>query len=151
MRGYAAIGLHSPQKKENVGAVLRAAYCFGAKQVNIGTRNSDWVRAATNTPSAHRHVPVFVGEDALDPRPYGSQVVAVDLVDEAEELASFKHPNQALYVFGPENGTLGKGILERAQYRVFIPSKACLNLAACVNVVLYDRMVKRSERYAEAA
>ncbi len=33
MRGYAAIGLHRPIDKKNIGSVLRAAYCYGAAMV----------------------------------------------------------------------------------------------------------------------
>lgn len=49
--------------------------------------------------------------------------------------------------FGAEDQTLGSRILGGCRDVVFIPSKHCLNLAACVNVVLYDRMVKRGEHH----
>jgi hypothetical protein len=59
--------------------------------------------------------------------------------DSAETLGEFVHPPRALYVFGPEDGSLDRGLLAACHRFVQIPSRSCLNLAAAVNVVLYDR------------
>ncbi|MEO0699382.1 MAG: TrmH family RNA methyltransferase, partial [Pseudomonadota bacterium] len=109
MRGYAAIGLHSPKTGKNVGGVLRAAQCYGAASVCIsGPRlDSRAIKSATNTLQTQRHIPVFRGE-LHELIPYGAVPVAVDLVDDAESLVEFEHPHSAFYVFGPEDGTLGE-------------------------------------------
>lgn len=62
-------------------------------------------------------------------------------------MPAFQHPATAFYVFGPEDGTLGKDIRDWCPVRVMIPTRSCMNLAGCVNVVLYDRMAK-AERMA---
>ncbi len=90
-------------------------------------------------------MPVFTVADVLDYVPFGTDVVAVDLLDGATPLPAFKHPHRALYVFGAEDATLGKRITDRAQHVVYIPTRNCMNLAACVNVVLYDRLLKGCE------
>jgi tRNA(Leu) C34 or U34 (ribose-2'-O)-methylase TrmL len=69
--------------------------------------------------------------------------VAVELLPTAEPLMSFEHPEDALYVFGPEDGGLPKAVRLHCHRFVFIPTHHCLNLAAAVNVVLYDRRLKR--------
>lgn len=68
--------------------------------------------------------------------------MAVELVDRAVDLRSYIHPPNAFYIFGAEDHTLGERILGRCRDVVKIPSVICLNLAACVNVVLYDRQAK---------
>ena len=55
------------------------------------------------------------------------------------------HPERAMYVFGPEDGSLPSTLLERCDDVVFIPTKHCLNLSMAANIVLYDRMAKRGE------
>jgi tRNA(Leu) C34 or U34 (ribose-2'-O)-methylase TrmL len=55
----------------------------------------------------------------------------------------FEHPENALYVFGPEDGSLPKTVRLLCHRFVVIPTHHCLNLAAAVNVVLYDRRLKR--------
>ena len=45
--------------------------------------------------------------------------VAVELRRNAESLIDFVHPEQALYVFGPEDGSLGRATL--AQCHRFLP------------------------------
>lgn len=145
-RGFAAIGLCNPKSPENVGAVLRAAHCYGAAQVSIsGARGhrTDAIRHRLNTPRAERHLPVYRVDDVLEHIPFDTQVVAVDLIDGAAPLPTFVHPERALYVFGPEDGTLGRAVTDRAQHVVYVPTLDCLNLAACVNVVLYDRLLKQ--------
>jgi tRNA(Leu) C34 or U34 (ribose-2'-O)-methylase TrmL len=83
-------------------------------------------------------------DDVMNHIPHDCVPVAVDLVDNARRLPAYTHPERAFYVFGPEDGTLGKRVLERCRDRVMVPTKGCMNLAACVNVVLYDRMCKRA-------
>ena len=38
-------------------------------------------------------------------------------------------------------------MIDRADAVVYIPSKSCLNLAASVNVVLYDRLAKSGTQF----
>ena len=59
-----------------------------------------------------------------------------------KKLNNYKHPERAFYIFGAEDQTLGKRIVSFCRDIVYIPTKTCMNLAATVNVVLYDRMVK---------
>jgi hypothetical protein len=44
---------------------------------------------------------------------------------------------------GPENGTLDETVTGWCRDRVYVPTRRCLNLAGAVNIVLYDRLVKR--------
>jgi tRNA(Leu) C34 or U34 (ribose-2'-O)-methylase TrmL len=63
----------------------------------------------------------------------------------AERLDEFVHPENAVYVFGPEDGGVPKGARHVCHRFVCIPTlnDGPLNLAAAVNVVLYDRLAKR--------
>lgn len=144
-RGFACIGLDGPKHAVNIGAVLRAAYCYNVAQVNIARCRAKDLEFKTNTSKAHRHIPTFIVDDPLEYRPHATQVVAVELVDGATPLPLFHHPERALYVFGAEDATLGKRILDRAQHTVMVPTRSCMNLAATVNVVLYDRLLKGGE------
>lgn len=140
-RGFSSIGLVRPKDVNNVGSVLRAAFVYGASMVAIQGDRSP-IRAATDTPKAWRHLPVLRGDDLHALIPFDAVPVAVDLVDDAIELPAFQHPIRAFYVFGPEDGTLGASTLNWCAHRVMVPTRGCMNLAATVNVVLYDRMAK---------
>lgn len=144
-RGYAAIGLFKPKTKANVGAVLRAADVYGASMVAIEGARGDAIRIGTNVTKAHRRIPTFTPENLMDVRPFDCQLVVIDLIEGATPLPEFKHPERAMYVFGPEDGTLGHRHTSIAQHVVYVPGHCCMNLAASVNVILYDRMVKRNE------
>jgi tRNA(Leu) C34 or U34 (ribose-2'-O)-methylase TrmL len=152
VRGFAAIGLHRPKDKANVGGAIRAAMCFNAASVAIsGERiDSSWIKSPANTVAGQRHIPVFRG-NLKELVPYGAIPVAVDLVDGAVPLPDFCHPESAFYVFGPEDGTLGKLILDWCPRRVMVPTRYCMNLAATINVLLYDRLAKQMARAAQMA
>jgi len=72
-------------------------------------------------------------------------VVCIELVEGASSLLEFQHPQNAFYIFGPEDGTLDQAIIDAADSVVYIPTIGCLNLAATVNVVLYDRLAKSAK------
>jgi tRNA(Leu) C34 or U34 (ribose-2'-O)-methylase TrmL len=139
-RGYAAIGLMNPKTNANVGGVLRAMACYEASMLAIqGTR---YTRAATDTTKAYRHLPVVHG-DLRSLIPFDCVPVAVDLVDGARPLHTYQHPERAFYIFGPEDSTLGKDVLAWCPHRLYVPTNGCMNLAATVNVILYDRLAKQ--------
>ena len=138
------IGLHRPIDEKNVGAVLRAAMCYRANMVAF--TGKPYKRACTDTSAGYRHIPLLNVADLRDALPFDVVPVAVDLVDDATPLPAYRHPRSAFYVFGPENGTLGQNVLSWCRDRVMIPTQFCMNLAATVNVVLYDRMSKERGR-----
>lgn len=141
----AVIGLVNPKSPSNVGAVMRAAGCFGADAVfYTGQRYNRAAPFSTDTKGAAHHIPLIGVDDLLADVPSGLQIVCVDLVEGALPLPQFQHPERAFYLFGPEDGTLSQAMVDRADAVVFVPTIGCLNLAATVNVVLYDRAAKLS-------
>lgn len=149
MRGFSCIGLDGPKFPVNVGGVIRAAGVYGAAMVALGSprlKGADW---SGDTMKARRHMPVLKVDDVFDAIPHDCVPVAVDLVDGATPLPEYQHPERAFYIFGAEDRTLGHRITSRCRDTIYIPTAGCMNLAATVNVVLYDRLVKRGEGFAE--
>ncbi|WP_028116297.1 RNA methyltransferase [Ferrimonas senticii] len=143
MTAVAIIGLTNPKSPTNVGAVMRAAGCFGVAEVRYNGSRYD--RAApfyTDTHDASNDIPLTNIDDLCAELPAGTKVVAVELVEGAQPLPEFVHPEQAIYLFGPEDGSLPQPLVSAADAVVYIPTAACLNLAATVNVLLYDRLAK---------
>lgn len=140
-RGFAAVGLAGPKNGMNVGSVLRAVGCYGAAMV--ATTGARYSKAPTDVGRQYRHTPLLQVNDLRDVIPHGCVPVAVDLIPGARPLPSYVHPESAFYIFGPEDGTLGADVTDWCRDVIYIPTAYCMNLAACVNVVLYDRMSKR--------
>ena len=139
-RGYAAIGLHQPKTPANVGSALRAAGRFGGVMVAISGRR--YSRALTDTTKSCRHLPLIQCDDLREAIPFDCVPVAVGMIQGAVSLKDYKHPERAFYIFGPEDGTLGPDILAWCRDVIYVPTNGCMNLAATVNVVLYDRSAK---------
>jgi tRNA(Leu) C34 or U34 (ribose-2'-O)-methylase TrmL len=144
IRGYAAIGLSNPKTPVNVGSALRAGHCYGAAMLAVAGKR--FKRASTDTFKTYRHMPVLEVEDLRLVIPFDCVPVAVELVSTAQSLVTYKHPERAFYIFGPEDGTLGHKVLSWCRDVIYIPTNNCMNLAATVNVVLYDRMLKVQQK-----
>lgn len=109
----------------------------------VAVSGQRYSKAPTDTMRVHRHLPLIQCEDLHDVIPYDCVPVAVDLVAGAVPLPEYRHPERAFYVFGPEDGTLGARTLAWCRDAIMVPTSGCMNLAATVNVVLYDRMAKQ--------
>lgn len=151
LRGIASIGLWNPKNPHNVGSVLRAASCYGVDVVV--TQGRRYKQASTDTTKAWKHIPLIETPDIWDAIPRGAVPVAVEFIPTARPLPAYTHPEQAFYLFGPEDGSLPPAVVARCKHVVYVPTSYCMNLAATVNVLLYDRMAKRGEwaAYREAA
>jgi len=142
-KSYACIGLQNPKSPENVGSVMRAAGCYGANSVfYTGTRYDTAKPFYTDTQKIYEELPLIGVEDLKKIIPVGCVPVAVDLIEGAKPLPSYKHPARAFYIFGPEDGTLKKDITDFCSETIYVPTSGCMNLAAAVNVILYDRLAK---------
>lgn len=138
-----SIGLVNPKNPVNVASILRAAGCYGVASVfYTGERYRFAKDFNADTKAFHKVIPT-VGVDCLrDVVPEGASVVAVELVEGATPLPSFNHPENAFYLFGPEDGSIGEDVLSWCDHVVYVPTYSCMNLAATANVLLYDRLAK---------
>lgn len=142
-RGFACIGLVNPKTPANIGGAFRAAGCYGASLVVVaGARPHRLGSLVTDTMKAYRHIPTQLVGDVFDAIPFDCVPVAVDLLDGARSLPNYRHPERAFYIFGAEDATLEKAITDRCRDKIVVPTRYCMNLAATVNVILYDRAAK---------
>jgi tRNA(Leu) C34 or U34 (ribose-2'-O)-methylase TrmL len=138
-----AIGLIKPKSPTNVGAIMRAAGCFKASSVlYTGSRYDRAERFNTDKRKANLDIPLIGVDCLLDSIPENAHIVCVELTVGATPLHEFSHPDNGYYIFGPEDGSIEQRILNQADAVVYIPTQGCLNLAATVNIVLYDRLCK---------
>ncbi|WP_404851489.1 RNA methyltransferase [Colwellia sp. RSH04] len=148
------IALTNPKSPSNVGAVMRAAGCYHVSQVLYTGKRYEYAakhtsnKLATDTKKARQNIPLSGVESfidlvgALDNLAKTTKIICVDLVEGATPLPHFQHPEHAVYIFGPEDGTISQQVIDCADEVVYVPTKGCMNLAASVNVLLYDRLAK---------
>lgn len=142
-RGYFGVACWKPKTADNVGTLWRSAHVFGASFLAVvGGR---YHHQPSDTTKAPRHVPLYE-YDTFDAfyagLPHGCRVIGVELVENARSLPGYGHPDQAVYLLGPEDGSLSPAVLERCHSRLVIPGAYCLNLAVAGSVVMYDRVAK---------
>ena len=142
-----SLGLLNPKSPENVDGVLRAAGNYRVNQVYYtGTRYPRALALNPDTPKMRRKVSEDVKlccvDNLLNVLQPGMQLVCVEFALNAQPLPDFVHPQNACYVFGPEDGNLSQPLIDRADAVVYVPTVGSMNLSAAANVLLYDRLCK---------
>lgn len=137
------VGLTNPKSPSNVGAVMRAAGCYGVNEViYTGQRYQQAAKFSTDTKNISQLIPLTPVESLISDKVKDVEIVCVELVEGATPLPLFNHPENALYILGPEDGSISQKVVDQADHVVYVPTIGCMNLAATVNVVLYDRLAK---------
>lgn len=148
-RGYFAIGAERMSKSLNLGNLMRSAHGFGAHFTFTVGATYQALEARADTSKGQYHLPHYnwagIEDMAL---PGGCKLVGIELIDEAIDLPSFRHPLRAAYVLGPERGSLSEEMLARCDYVVKIPTTFCVNVAMAGAIVMYDR-VRTMARFAD--
>ena len=140
-RGYFGIGAERISKPLNLGNLIRSAHAFGASFVfTIGAhpRAFDFF---SDTSKSHSHMPYYhwaSPEEMSLPR--DCRLVGIELMEESEDLPSFRHPVKAAYVLGPELGALSPELVARCDHLVRIPTQFSINVAMAGAIVMYDRV-----------
>jgi tRNA G18 (ribose-2'-O)-methylase SpoU len=149
-RGYFGIGAEGVSKSANIGALLRTGHAFGsAFCFTIGTGWDSRAARTADTADTPSHVPLWRFPALADlSLPRGCALVGIELLDDAVDLPSFRHPLNAAYVLGPERAGLSAGLLARCDHIVRIPTRFALNLAVAGALVLYDRLLQHG-RFAD--
>ena len=148
----AAVILVNPKYSHNVAAAIRACSCFEVKRLFwTGSRvapstygrlpREERMKGYAEVNWLHFERPLDLLKDYIP--------VCVEILESSEPLTTFVHPRSAAYIFGPEDGSIPKSYRHLSHRFVHIPSRHCLNLAAALNVILYDRMTKRYKQGVE--
>lgn len=140
--GGFGIVVERSKTRENLGTLIRSAENFGAAFVATVGRRYD--REPSDCQASWRRVPVFhyrTWGEWRDATAFAWTPVAVELTDGATPLPAFVHPASAVYLLGPEDGSLSAEAMRGAR-KVVIPSLRCLNVAVAGSLVMYDRIAK---------
>ena len=147
-----SIGLINPKSPENVGSVMRAAGNFRVDSVfYTGKRYPRALMRNPDLPDMSRkvslNIPLSEVSCVIDDAPVDYKIVCVEFAENAIPLPEYQHPLNAFYIFGPEDGTISQDVIDRADAVVYVPTIGCMNLAATVNVLLYDRLTKSAQSF----
>lgn len=130
-----------------MGSILRAAGCYQAQSIRYtGERYARAKAFQTDTKNVHQNIKISQVNEIINSTTDAKLTkVAVELVEGATPLPNFIHPEHALYIFGPEDGSIEQNVIDLCDHVVYIPTVGCMNLASTVNVLLYDRLAKTAQ------
>lgn len=143
----AHLAIINPKSPQNMGSILRAAGCYQVQSIRYtGERYARAKAFQTDTKNVHLDIKVSHVDEVINAvSDINLSKVAVELVEGATPLPNFVHPKDALYIFGPEDGSIEQEVVDQCDHVVYVPTVGCMNLAATVNVLLYDRLAKTTQ------
>lgn len=145
MRGFWGIGIYRPKIESNMGTLWRSAYNFGASFIfTIGRR---YQKQNSDTIKAWRHLPLYHFENFEDfngHRPHDCPLVIVEQCSRSKPIATFKHPERAIYLLGAEDGGVPEEIWKRQIHIIQIDTPMCLNVAVAGSIVMFHRQIGRA-------
>jgi tRNA G18 (ribose-2'-O)-methylase SpoU len=142
-QGFFGIGIVNNSDELNIGTLWRSAYILGASFIftvdrKYQPRGSDVTRAWIRIPLYH-----YRDIDELKSHlPRAAPLIGVELCDDAVPLASFTHPDRAVYLLGNEQIGLSRRIIAECHALVSLPGHFSLNVAVAGSIVMYDRVSK---------
>ena len=135
MRGYFSVGVEGISKGFNLAFGASFFFTINASVNYAEVKSSDTSHSEIHMPFyAHKKLENFS-------LPKDCSLVGIELLDDAVDLPSFRHPLRAAYVLGPENGNLSPDLVKRCNHIVKIPTKFCVNVGIAGALVIYDRMI----------
>jgi len=153
-KSHISIGLMNPKSPDNVGSVLRAAANYRVDQVlYTGDRYPRAIersaRSLDMSRKIGRGVPISSAQCLVDAVADDVAIVCIEFAENAHPLPDYQHPENALYIFGPEDGSISQEVIDKADAVIYVPTVGSMNLSAAVNVVLYDRLAKTENHRAD--
>ena len=141
------IALYSPKNIHNWGSILRLATNFNVDF--CCTIQSRYKRQWADTTNFAKNNPVFHFEDIsqfLVSYPKQCKLISVEINSRALSLEKFIHPENAIYIFGPEEGSINNYLIDNSDICLKITSNRCLNQAMCAGAVLFHRHLQEFNR-----
>lgn len=141
--GFFGIGILNNVTELNIGTLWRSAFIMGASF--IFTVDKKYKPQSSDVTKAWTKIPLYHYKDIEELKnnlPFSTQLIGVELVDEAIALEDFKHPLQAAYLLGNEQIGLSQKVLDQCHAVIKIPGNFSLNVAVTGSIIVYDRAVK---------
>jgi len=146
-----AVILTDPAFPHNVGGAIRACSCFGLQSLlYTGDRISKAMEKEylQRLPREERmkgysEVEWINTERPLDYLPSYAVPVCVEVLENSESLTFFQHPDNAVYIFGPEDGEVNQMWRALCHRFVSLPTDHCANLSSAIFGLLLHRRMQR--------
>ena len=142
-QGFFGIGIMNNVNGLNIGTLWRSAYIMGASY--IFTIDKKYKKQMSDVTHTWKKIPLYHYknfDDFYDNQPTATRIIAIELTEDAIDIADYEHPDQACYLLGNEQAGLAPKILKRCHGIVKLPGHFSLNVAVAGSILMYDRVAK---------
>lgn len=144
-KSIVGMGVFQLKTRYNYGSLFRTAQLMDVDFLFlIGTR---FKKQSSDTMCSYRHIPVYEYNDFQDfqkHRPYNVPLVGVEMTKNSQNIISYKHQKNAIYLLGAEDNGLSRECINHCQEIIRLPGEFSMNVAVACSIVLYDRHAKKN-------
>lgn len=144
---FYGIGIVNGINKINIGTLWRSAYILGASF--IFTVDKKYKFQASDVIKTPIRIPLYNYENIDDLKkhlPHSTQLIGVELIEDAQFLSKFEHPQRAAYLLGSEASGLSTEVLKKCHQLIKLPGNFSLNVAVAGSIVIHDRISKLAHK-----
>jgi tRNA(Leu) C34 or U34 (ribose-2'-O)-methylase TrmL len=142
--GFFGIGILNPEIEENIGTLWRSAYILGASFIfTIGLKK--FKKQSSDVTHSWNKIPLYIHknfEQFYQSIPYSTQLIGVEMCENATPLSDFEHPLRSVYLLGSESCGLPENVINKCHSLVSLPGSFSLNVATTGSILIYDRISK---------
>ncbi|MEO0414243.1 MAG: RNA methyltransferase [Verrucomicrobiota bacterium] len=142
-QGFYGMGIYYSSGEFNIGTLWRSAFILGASY--IYTIGRAYKRQTSDVTNSWSRIPLYHYSDFDHFResiPFSTQLIGVELCENATPLEQFEHPKRASYLLGSESTGLPQEILQHCQSVISLPGNFSLNVAVAGSIIAHDRVIK---------
>lgn len=142
------IAVENVERDFNMGTIIRNANAFNVNKVHIIGRRQ-WNKRGAMATDLYMNIEYHSSVDAFvtAAREAQKKIIAVDIVEEAEDISEVQMPQQAILVFGAEGPGLSQDVLAAADRVVKIEqlgSTRSINVGVASGIAIYMWLLQHS-------
>lgn len=144
---FYGIGIINGINKVNIGTLWRSAYILGASF--IFTVNKKYKFQASDVMKTPTRIPLYNYDNINDLKkhlPHSTKLIGVELIENAQFLNKFEHPQRGAYLLGSEANGLLPEVLEKCHHVIKLPGNFSLNVTVAGSIVMHDRICKLTHK-----
>ncbi|MGV6861648.1 MAG: RNA methyltransferase [Putridiphycobacter sp.] len=143
---FFGIGILEPKTNHNIGTLWRSAHILGASYIFI--IGGKYNHQSSDTSKTWSKIPFYKYKDFdhfYSTLPHSTQVVGVEMTEDAIPIKTFTHPPRASYLLGSEDNGLPEDIIKKCHKLVQLPGKTSLNVSVSGSILMFDRINKSDQ------
>lgn len=138
------IAIENLERDFNMGTIVRTANAFNVQKIHIIGRRQ-WNKRGAMVTDAYMHIEYHASVEAfvMQAKADGKQLIAMDIIEGAQDLHTVDLPEESILIFGAEGPGISEALLAKSDAVVCIEqfgSTRSINVGVAAGIAMYAWM-----------